>query len=161
MHSAVRIQGKRLYEFAREGREIDRAPRRIEITGLARESLTADELVITVECSKGTYIRTLAVDLGRALGCGAHLAALRRTTVGPFRLDQATTLEALDAAGVEAARSGLLPVEVLVQGLPSTQAGPEVAVFGPGRRFLGVGSAAGDRLAPLRLMATEAARQAP
>ncbi len=182
MHSAVRVAGRRLYELAREGREIDRAPRRIEILSLEREALSGDELVIAVTCSKGTYIRTLAMELGRALGCGAYLTALRRTAVGPFGLSQAITLEALAQAG-EDAPDRLLPVEVLVAGLPrldcpETEAtrftqgqeiaapgaaeGAELAVFGPAGRFLGVGSAEhANRLSPLRLMATGEGSQAP
>ena len=182
MHSAVRVAGRRLYEIAREGREIDRAARRIEILTLEREALSGDELVISVTCSKGTYIRTLAMELGRALGCGAYLTALRRTAVGPFGLSQAITLDALAQEG-EGAPSHLLPVEVLVAGLPRldcpdaeatrfTQGqeiaapgaaeGAELAVFGPAGRFLGVGSAEhANRLSPLRLMATGEGSQVP
>ena len=180
MHSAVRVGGKRLYELAREGVEIERAPRRIEIMSLAREAFAGDELVISVTCSKGTYVRTLAMELGRALGCGAYLTALRRTAVGQFRLGDTTTLEVLEAEGPVAGRARLLPVEILVQDLPRcdfpavealrfTQGqeipdphpGPEVAVFGPEGRFLGVAGAAGGRLVPLRLMATDSSREAP
>ena len=182
MHSAVRVAGRRLYELAREGREIERAARRIEILSLERESLSGDQLVIAVTCSKGTYIRTLAMELGRALGCGAYLTALRRTAVGPFGLDQAITLEALAQAG-EDAPALLLPVKVLVAGLPRldcpegeanrfTQGqeiaapgaalGAELAVFGPAGRFLGVGAAQRpNSLSPLRLMATRECSQVP
>jgi tRNA pseudouridine55 synthase len=181
MHSAVRVAGKRLYELAREGREIDRAARRIEILALARETLREDELTLTVTCTKGTYVRTLAQDIGRALGTGAYLTALRRTSVGPFRLEEAVGLDVLEAEGPEAARGRLLPVEVLVAGLPRREcheaearrfmhgqeleggpgAPPEVAVFGPEGRFLGVGASVGERLAPLRLMAPEVASKSP
>lgn len=183
MHSAVRIAGRRLYELAREGREVERAARRIEILELAREAFSGDELSLFVTCSKGTYIRTLAVEIGRALGCGAYLVGLSRTTVGPFTLDQACALDALASAGVERARGMLLPVEVLVGGLPRLDcreaeaasfihgreipapgmpAGAEVAVFGPAGRFLGVGFAGPARsLAPLRLMDTSGTAQAP
>ena len=180
MYSAVRVAGKRLYELAREGVEIERESRRIEITSLRREAFAGDELVVSVACSKGTYVRTLAVELGRALGTGAYLTGLRRTAVGPFQLDQATPLETLEAEG-PAARARLLPVDVLVEGLPRREcdageglrfsqgqeiaalghSAPEVAVFGPGGRFLGVASGAGARLAPLRLMATGAGSEAP
>lgn len=172
MHSAVRVGGKRLYELARQGVEIERAARRIEIARLSREAFGEDELVVTVECSKGTYVRTLAMEIGRALGCGAYLTGLRRTAVGPFGVGEAVTLEALAAA--EPGRAPLLPVEVLVRGLArrdcqpeeavrfahgqeldeASPPGVELAVFGPGGRFLGVGLAVpGSRLAPLRLMA--------
>ena len=135
-----------------------------------------DRLVVDVTCGKGTYVRTLAEDIGRALGCGAYLVALRRTAVGPFRLAQAVTLEALEAAGVAQARAALLPADVLVAGIarleadadaslrftqgqvvscPGAAAGDERAVFDPAGRFLGVGRAqAAGRLAPERLMAT-------
>src|SRR5688572_6500186 len=118
MHSAVRIAGKRLYELAREGKEVERAPRTIEISSLRREQFAGDELVLSVTCSKGTYVRTLAADVGRALGCGAYLTGLRRTAVGPFHLEDALGLEALEALGPEAARERLLPLEVLIRSLP-------------------------------------------
>ena len=183
MHSAVQVGGRRLYDLAREGLEVDRAARRIEILALRRESLDGPDLTISVACSKGTYVRTLAMDIGRRLGCGAYLTALRRTGVGPFRLDQAATLEALEAEGVEGARRRLLPLEVLVAGLPrlepSAEAawrfgqgqgidcagavpGAELAVFAPGGRFLGVGrSERPGRLEPLRLLAAAAVAKSP
>ena len=181
MHSAVRVGGKRLYELAREGHEIEREPRRIEILSLRREAFSQDELTIEVSCSKGTYVRTLAVDLGRALGTGAYLTGLRRTGAGPFRLEDAVGLEVLEGEGPMAARARLLPVDVLVADLPRQDLGDaealrftqgqeiagapggpaEVAVFGPGGSFLGVGACAGTRIAPLRLMATHAVAQAP
>jgi tRNA pseudouridine55 synthase len=176
MHSAVRVAGKRLYELAREGIEIDRAARRIEIEALERVSLAGNELVVDVTCSKGTYVRTLAQDVGAALGCGAHLVGLRRTAVGRFGLGEACNLATLEAEGVEAARARLLPLEVLVAELPrqespegealrftqgqeidcpSARIGDEVAVYGPGGRFLGVGRCGAEgRVAPLRLLAT-------
>jgi len=175
MHSAVRIDGRRLYEHAREGREIDRAARDIDVTRLAAVSLEGDELRIAVTCSKGTYIRTLAADIGRALGCGAYLTALRRTAVAGFALEESVTLERLEAAGVEGARGFLRPLEVLVEGLPRWDSaaeeagrfahgqeiecggaapGAEIALFGPGGRFVGVGRCEQlGRLAPLRLLA--------
>jgi tRNA pseudouridine55 synthase len=183
MHSAVHVGGRRLYELAREGVEVERSPRRVEIRELSRVSLDGPELVVNVTCSKGTYVRTLAVEIGAALGCGAYLTALRRTAVGSFRLEDAFTLEALEAKGVEGARECLLPVEVLVSGLPHrdcpesealrfTQGqsvecpgatpGAEFAVRDPAGRFLGVGrSEVPGRLAPLRLLATGGALQIP
>ena len=174
MFSAVRVGGTRLYELARQGVEIERAARSIEIFRLHRERFEGDVLEISVECSKGTYVRTLAMEVGRALGCGAYLTGLRRTAVGAFGLAQAVTLEDLESGGIEAARRRLLPVDVLVGSLPrrdcdaaeaerfehgqelpgTAPTGTEIAVFGPGSRFLGVGlSGAGSRLAPVRLMA--------
>jgi tRNA pseudouridine55 synthase len=176
MHSAVRIDGRRLYDLAREGREVERPARRIEIGVLERVGFDGRDLMVNVECSKGTYVRTLAQDVGAALGCGAHLVGLRRTAVGGFRLDEAVTFEALDAAGsMEAARALLRVTEALVVGLPRLDAnaeesthfmqgrvvargardeGTDVAVFSPEGRFLGVGRAAPGGIAPLRLMAT-------
>ena len=178
MHSAVRVGGRRLYDIARQGGEVERAPRSVLIERLERESLSGDHLEIDVACSKGTYVRTLAMEIGEALGCGAHLVALRRTASGPFRLEDALTLDALEQAGVEGARAHLLPLETLVAGLPAwvsgaeearrfTQgqeipaadaaAGAEFALFGPGGRFLGVARCeTPGRLAPLRLLATDA-----
>lgn len=180
MYSAVRVGGKRLYELAREGVEVERGARRIEISELRREAFSDDELVVSVACSKGTYVRTLAVDFGRALGTGAYLTGLRRTAVGPLRLEQATSLQVLESEGT-AARSRLLPVETLVQGLPRRECDAaeglrfsqgqeiaaagiragEVAVFGPAGSFLGVASGTGQKLAPLRLMAFDAVAKAP
>lgn len=95
MYSALKRDGKPLYAYAREGVEVERTPRQVRIDSLRVLSQTASQAVLEVACSKGTYIRTLAQDIGRALGCYAHLTALRRTRVGPFSLDQAHTLEAL------------------------------------------------------------------
>jgi tRNA pseudouridine55 synthase len=175
MHSAVRIDGKRLYELARAGQEIERAARAVEVHELRACSRTGDELVLVVTCSKGTYVRTLAADIGRALGCGAYLTALRRTAVGPLALEEAVTLGTLESAGIEGARQRLRPLEVLVEGLPrwdspadeagrfahgqvvpcpGASPGAEIALFAPGGRFVGVGRCEeSGRLAPLRLLA--------
>lgn len=174
MHSAVRIEGRRLYEYARAGREIERPARRVVIEELAQVGRSGDDLAIRVTCSKGTYIRTLAQDIGRALGCGAHLVGLRRTAVGPFSLAEAATFEELERDPGAAAQR-LLPTEVLVAGLARFDATPqesddfvhgrpirsageaeggELAVFAPGGRFLGVGLRdAPGSIAPRRLMA--------
>ncbi|HEY2745230.1 MAG TPA: tRNA pseudouridine(55) synthase TruB [Polyangia bacterium] len=97
MHSAVRVGGRRLYEFARRGIEIERAPRPIVVHAIELVSFAPPALALRVRCGKGTYIRTLATDLGAALGVGAHLTALRRTRVGPFGLEHALPLGALAA----------------------------------------------------------------
>ena len=176
MHSAVHVGGKRLYDLARLGLEVDRPARRIEIQHLRQEVLEGTELVISVTCSKGTYVRTLAIEIGAALGCGAYLTGLRRTAVGRFALERAVDLAELERLGVEAARDRLLPVEVLVAGLPRRDSaadlalrftqgqvvdcpgvpkGAEIALYGPGGRFLGVGrSEIEGRLSPVRLLAT-------
>ena len=121
MHSALKKDGRALYEYARAGIEVERSPRRVTIHRLDIVDWQGETLVIDVECSKGTYIRTLAADLGEALGCGAHLAALRRTASGPLRVEHALTLEAL-AALDEAARDALLlPPDALVADWPALQ----------------------------------------
>lgn len=95
MHSALKRDGRPLYEYARQGIELERPPRPVTIHRLELLEFNGRDARILVHCSKGTYIRTLAQDIGRALGCGAHLAALRRTQVGPFRLEDAVALETL------------------------------------------------------------------
>ncbi len=178
MHSAVRVQGKRLYDLARQGVEIDREPRPIRVEFIDIVAFSGEKLVISLKCSKGTYVRTLAESLGEHLGCGAYLTELRRTETGGFRVEEAVTPEALADMGVAAARARLLPVEVLVRTLPRAdlaereawairngqelvalegwEAG-ERALFGPAGEFIGVGKVGGGRLAAARLMATGAA----
>ena len=107
MHSALKHQGRALYEYARAGVEIDRAPRALTIHRIDIVAWQDATLVLDVVCSKGTYIRTLAEDIGEALGCGAHLAALRRTASGPLTLAGAVTLPALEAM-TEAERDACL-----------------------------------------------------
>jgi len=97
MYSALKRDGKPLYEYARAGIELEREPRTVTIYDIALRSFSPMQAEIMVSCSKGTYIRTLAQDIGRALGCGAHLLALRRTQAGPFSLDRAVTLDQLQA----------------------------------------------------------------
>ena len=97
MYSALKHQGKRLYELAREGKQVERKPRKIKIYQLAFLSYENETLSIEVSCSKGTYIRTLAEDIGAALGCGAHLTALRRLTVDTFDEQQAVSIDKLQA----------------------------------------------------------------
>lgn len=115
MYSALKRDGKPLYEYARKGIELEREPRRITIYRNALLSCTGLQAVIEVDCSKGTYIRTLAQDIGRELGCYAHLTALRRTRVGPFTLDRAATLDALQAA--DDPKSSLVALNELPAGL--------------------------------------------
>lgn len=97
MYSALKRDGKPLYEYARAGIELERPPRQVTIHRLELLSWDSGQAEIEVACSKGTYIRTLAQDIGRVLGCYGHLSALRRTEVGPFSLDRAVTLDALQA----------------------------------------------------------------
>lgn len=95
MYSAVKVGGKRLYELARAGEEVQREARTVTVHALTLRDFSSTELTLSVRCSKGFFVRVLAQDLGRALGCGAHLKALRRTASGPFALSQALPLEKL------------------------------------------------------------------
>ena len=119
MYSALKHQGKALYEYARQGVEIERASRDVTIYRIDLHSFEDNQLDITVACSKGTYIRTLAEDIGAALGCGAHLAALRRLSAGHFKLEDAITLEALEALSLGERDACLLPVDATIDTLPS------------------------------------------
>jgi tRNA pseudouridine55 synthase len=126
MHSAIKIGGKKLYELARQGLEVERQPRRVTITRLGLEVYRPPELQIFVECSKGTYIRSLAFDLGVALGTGAYLQALVRTRHGPFAVEGATTLEGLEAAFKEGTwQESLYPPEYILGGWPTYTTTPE------------------------------------
>lgn len=118
MHSALKRDGKPLYKYAREGIELERAPRRVIIHAIHLQDFSSDLLLLSVDCSKGTYIRTLAEDIGAALGCGAHLAALRRTRIGRLRVEQAVTLTELEALAAERRADLLLPTDALVDTLP-------------------------------------------
>lgn len=181
MHSAIRVEGRRLYDYARAGQEVAREARNIHIGELVRLHRQGDDVAIRVTCSKGTYVRTLAQDIGDQLGCGAHLVALRRIAVGHLRLEDAVTLEALQHEGIDAARAELRPLEVLVASLPRVELtdvdadrfghgqairgdyerSDSVAVYAPGSRFLGVGACiADDGLTPVRLL-TGAAPKSP
>jgi len=115
MYSALKRDGRPLYEYARAGIELEREARTVTIYGMELAGFNGRSAVIEVSCSKGTYVRTLAQDIGRALGCGAHLSALSRTRVGPFSLAQAVTLESLQAMD-EPVRA-LLPMNALPAGL--------------------------------------------
>jgi tRNA pseudouridine55 synthase len=109
MYSALKRQGQRLYDLARQGLDVERQARRVQIFRLTLVDLTSEMLSLEVECSSGTYIRVLADDIGTKLSCGAHLTALVRTAVGPFKLDHALTLDALDTA----VREGSWPAHVI------------------------------------------------
>lgn len=131
MHSALKRDGKPLYEYARAGVTLEREARRVRIHALELLDYRAPYLTLRVCCSKGTYIRVLGQDIGAALGCGAHLKALRRTRVGALSLETATTLELL-ADTQEAARASLLaPVDALLSSFPSIILPGELA-----KRFL-------------------------
>jgi len=118
MHSALKKDGRALYEYAREGIEVERAPRAVEIyelkAALAQDDQGHAAIEMVVKCSKGTYIRTLGEDIGEALGCGGHLTALRRIATGHFGLGQAVTLAALEAMDEAGRQACLLPVASLL-----------------------------------------------
>ena len=122
MHSALKRDGVPLYKLARQGRSVERAARAVRILELEAVGGELPFLELRVRCSKGTYIRSLAEDIGAALGTGAHLAALRRTASGFFRIEDASTLDALRAMPDPRAR--LLPLSALLQGLPRAALDP-------------------------------------
>jgi len=176
MYSALKRGGVPLYKLARRGEEVERKPRRVTIGELARVGGRVDRPELRVRCSKGTYVRSLAMDIGEAVGCGAHLAALRRTGSGRWRVEDAVTLDALAAMTPAQRRARLLPLEELLVDLPRAEldaAGAErlrkgqalpvsglaagmCGVYGPGGAVIGLGQSDGASLRPLRLtQATE------
>ena len=186
MHSAIKRGGQPLYKLARAGGEVPREPRSIVIRSLTLLGLEGEELKLSVSCSKGTYIRVLAEDIGRQLGCGACLSALRREGVGGFRLSQSTvTLEQLEHTAPSDRDALLLPEDALVSSLPRLDLDAAGAlrlrhgqsverseahvaglarIYGPSREFLGVGEVtARGVIVPRRLisMARAAAANEP
>lgn len=174
-HAALKHQGRAYYDYARAGIEIERKPRPVVIHALDLLDWRSPDATIDVACSKGTYVRVLAEDLGAACGSCAHLAALRRTASGGFSLDGAIALDALEALDPAARDARLLPVERLVDGMPRVDLDDEgarrfsqgrtvavpaadgrCAVFAGGR-LLGLADVSGQRLVPARLVATAAA----
>lgn len=137
MHSALKRGGVALYKLARRGETVERAPRRVTIHELAVSDFADGAFTMACLVSKGTYIRVLAEDIGRALGCGAHLTALRRTRVGALTLDKAVSLESLAALGTpEAVRAKLTPSDALLSTLPRVDlAAAEAARFLCGQRL--------------------------
>ncbi len=180
MHSAIKVNGQRLYDLARKGESIDVAPRPVTISRLDIIDWSQPDLVVDVTCSKGTYIRSLARDIGEALGTGAHLAALRRTRTGPFTLADAMSLdeltERLDRDGWEQislspdAVLGELPRVQLEgqaetdwgQGKPVASSehlipGSPVRVYGAENRWVGIGEVRdpGDTVRPVKVIPGE------
>jgi len=117
MYSALKRDGKPLYEYARAGVELERTPRNITIHSIRWTAINWPEATLEVSCSKGTYIRVLAEDIGNALACGAHLVGLRRTEVGHLTLEQSFDLESI-RSGLQNHSSCILPVDALLQTLP-------------------------------------------
>lgn len=138
MHSALKKDGKALYEYARAGVEVEREQRRVRVFELHLELAGPDLLKIAAKVSKGTYIRTLGEDIGQALGCGAHLRSLRRIATGPFGVAQCITLAQLEALPEPEREARLLPVESLVPGhVPVTLGTEDAARFLSGLRRRG------------------------
>jgi tRNA pseudouridine55 synthase len=179
MHSALKHQGKPLYEYIRKGETIERELRDVVIHELHQERFEGVELDIAVRCSKGTYVRTLGEDIGAALGCGAHLTALRRTAIAHFSLDDACDMAQLEAMDMAQREARVLPVDCLMPDMPRLQLDElqikrmaqgqrlgldtglpdgKIALYGP-QGFVGVGLLEGRRLAPDRLLSS-VARQA-
>jgi tRNA pseudouridine55 synthase len=181
MYSAIKRGGQPLYKLARAGGEVPREPRSVVIRSLTLLGREGDELRVSVSCSKGTYIRVLAEDIGRQLGCGACLSALRREGVGDFRLSRSTaTLEQLEQMAPGDRDALLLPEDVLVSSLPRLDLDAAGAlrlrhgrsverseactaglarIYGPDREFLGVAEVTvPGHIVPRRL--TSAARLA-
>ncbi|NDV12611.1 tRNA pseudouridine(55) synthase TruB [Crenobacter caeni] len=181
MYSALKHQGKALYEYARAGVEIERPARRVTIHSIELLSFDGVSAELDVRCSKGTYIRVLGEDIGEALGCGAHLSALRRTATAGFTLEASHTLPALEEMDEAGRDACLLPVDVLVGHLPEHALGeadfsrfmhgmavqfdkdraimPRFRVYRAStRQFLGLGEVReAGFLHPARLMATKVA----
>lgn len=130
MYSALKRDGRPLYELARQGVEVERAARRVTIHELGLLAWSEDRCQLRVRCSKGTYIRVLAEDIGAALGCGAHLVALRRVGVGSLDVAAAVSLESLEALAEEDRMNALSPLDTLLQSLPRIDLGEDSA-----RRF--------------------------
>jgi tRNA pseudouridine55 synthase len=172
MHSALKHEGTPLYRLARRGQKVERTPRRVRISELQLIKLQGASLELRVVCTKGTYIRVLAEDIGAALGCGAHLSALRRTASGRFRIEQAATLELLEEISTQQRDRRLLSLPALLEGLPRAELGAAeelrlrqgqalkisglheglCAVVRPDGAVIGLGTANGEgALRPLRL----------
>lgn len=175
MYSALKHNGQPLYELARRGIEVERAPRRVRIRAIELQAFEGDRVALEVTCSKGTYIRTLAHDIGERLGCGAYVEELRRLAVGSLSLDRALTLDALAALPGEARAARLLPADRVLDAIPDVRLTPLathylvrgqavsvqhrhrpgwVRLYDEQERFLGMGEVLDDgRVAPRRLLA--------
>ena len=180
MYSALKHQGQPLYKLARQGIEVERAPRKVTIYSAELLNVTGSEIELFVHCSKGTYVRSLAEDLGAALGCGGHVSGLRRLAAGPYQEEQSISFEQLNAVGgPEELDTLLLPVSSAVDSWPvmrlhedtahyllrgqpvqvahaPTEGWVQIFESGEEDRFLGVGEILTDgRIAPRRLVASD------
>jgi tRNA pseudouridine55 synthase len=179
MYSAVKHQGERLYKLAREGKEVERTPRTVQIFSLELLGFDSPTFELDVHCSKGTYVRTLAEEIGEALGCGAHVSALRRTGVGPYVEDAVrfVTVDEVQAAaeqGFDALDAMLLPLDSALGHFPEVKLSADAAfylgqgqpvlvpqaptegmvrLYSGGTQFIGVGVVLDDgRVQPKRLI---------
>lgn len=126
MYSAKKVNGKKLYELARQGKEIERKSCRVQIHSIDIETVKIPDLTLSVECSKGTYIRTLCHDIGQVLGCGACMTSLLRTKVGMFSLEQAFTLSQIEEKQADGTlKSYIIPVEEVFKSQPAILVKPE------------------------------------
>lgn len=180
MYSALKHNGQPLYKLARKGMEVERAPREVTVRELHLLRLDDEEFECELRCSKGTYVRTLATDLGEILGCGAHVTALRRTVVEPFDAARMVTLESLREwaeQGLAVLDTKLLPSDSAVTQWPAVRVGGDAAfylrqgqpvlaprapsqgwvrLYQDEQRFFGIGEILDDgRVAPRRLLACE------
>ena len=129
MYSAIKVAGRKLYEIARKGGEVERAPRDITIHSLELTGGAGADWTLELCCSKGTYVRTLCHDLGRALGCGGAMSALRRTGAGAYSVEEAVTLDEIAAAAASGEAEGLLlPVDRLFARYPAVSLSPRQVV---------------------------------
>lgn len=155
MHSALKREGRPLYEYARAGVTLERAPRRVAIHAIETLAFGGSRATIRVHCGKGTYIRTLAADIGERLGCGAHLAGLRRERVGTLSVADAITLEALEALEPAARRARLAPPDALLADVPRVDLdAPAEARFLHGQKLRAPAAAGGRDLARVRVYGT-------
>lgn len=179
MYSALKKDGRRLYELARKGESVEREPRPITVHEIELLEIAGTRLVFRVRCSKGTYVRSLVEDIANRAGTVAHTARLHRESVAEFRAEEMLDLASVEAAadaGVEALRERLLPPDVALEAMPELRIGAEarqrflqgqavgcagtgldglVRVYGEEGEFLGVGALAGDgELAPRRVFHT-------
>lgn len=178
MHSALKHEGTPLYKLARKGISVERKVRHVRIHELTLLAFTSDTLALEVRCSKGTYIRTLVEDIGETLGCGAHLASLRRTEVSPFEQQPIYTLDSLEALAKSSGLSNtLLSIDAAIPHWPmlnlsSTETqrlcnglkvdrddvpdAPGIRLYNPEGKFLGIGQRHDSgQLAAKRLMRTD------
>jgi tRNA pseudouridine55 synthase len=187
MYSALHAGGRRLHELARAGIAVERPPRRVRVHAFDLVEWASPRLRVRVECGSGTYVRSLAADVGEALGCGAHVEALTRTGVGPLRLEDAVPWAVIQQGNASMVAAGVLPADRAVAHLPAAELSPESArrlaqgqlvplsalvsvatprapvscrLYADGR-FLGIGELSPEGLRPLRLVHADRSRPRP